>query len=276
MLKKYKKIGQILLENNFIDQRVLDEALEYQTKFGGNITQFLVMRGYITEADLAKCISTQFDCPYLPLGSYEIPYDIINLIPLRIAEKYWLVPVDKLSNILTLVMADPLDSDAIEEVEQLTGCKVQSFVGVLSDIGKTIERYYNTKLSDRALKNTKAAPLVLSAKNYDGEEHRKSVRVKAKISVHFPVQDEYRNAHTKDISTDGILFESPNTLPVGSYVVMHIELPREHTIHPIAAVVQVVRVVLLPNKLFDIGTRIVKIANDDMDKIMQYAAGFRQ
>ncbi|MDD5136675.1 MAG: PilZ domain-containing protein [Candidatus Omnitrophica bacterium] len=188
-----------------------------------------------------------------------------------IAKKHWLIPVDKLGSIVTVVMADPLDTDAIKEVERLTNCKVQPFVGILSDIVKAIENYYGVKIEANALKWEEEAPLSLDEKSRGAVERRSSIRIKAKITVHFPVQDEYKKAETKDISSEGILFESANTLPIGSYVVLQIELPPERGAQPIAAVVQVVRAVPLPDKKFDIGARIIKIAKEDIDKIIEYA-----
>ena len=42
-------------------------------------------------------------------------------------------------------MADPLNVHAIEDVELITGCMVQSFVSTASDIKEAVERYYKPK-----------------------------------------------------------------------------------------------------------------------------------
>lgn len=272
MAGKSKRIGEILIENNLITKQALDMALEHQKKYGGNITQYLIAYDFIKEEDLAKCISIQFGYPYLPLRTYDIPKEIIKLIPANIAEKYWLIPVDRIGNILTVVMADPLDDKAIEEVEKITSCAVQPFVGILSDIVKAIEHYYEIYIDNAELKKGKSkAPLFISTKEYAGFEHRKSIRIKADIMVHFPVQDTYKKSETKNVSMHGFLFESANALPIGSYIIMEIDLPEGFNPYPIAAVVQVVRVVPLSNKRFDIGVKMVNIPKEDADKIIRYA-----
>lgn len=272
-----RKIGEILIANGLIDRKILDEALAYQQRYGGNITQYLIAHGYVIEEDLAKCISIQFGYPYLPLRAYDVPVTIIRLVPISIVKKYWLIPVDKIQNIITLVMADPFDEDAIEEVEKVTECKVQPFVGILSDILKAIEKYYGINVGYEELKKVREkAPLFVAEEKYAGVERRRSYRIKAKIGIHFPLQDEYRKSETKDVSMHGFLFESPNMLPLGSVIVMDVNLPKEINPYPIPAIVKVARAVELPNKNFDIGAEIIKISKEDLEKIIKYALSQNQ
>lgn len=274
--REKRKIGEILIDNGFITNDMLAEALEYQRKFGGNVTQYLVSSGYIDEMSLARCISDQFNCPYLPLWAYDIPADIIALVPYQVAQKYWLLPVDKMANLLTVVMADPFDETAISEVERLTNCKVQPFVGLLSDIIKSIERYYNVRIESAEIRKTKkTAPLFIYNEEYAGIERRRSIRVNANIAIHFPVQEEYRKARTKDFSMHGLLFQSGVALPIGAFIVLQIELPKEFSPYPIAAVAQVARVVSVGEKKFDIGVNLIKIPKDDLDRIMRHALSIR-
>jgi hypothetical protein len=42
-------------------------------------------------------------------------------------------------------MSNPLNVQAIEDVELLSGCSVQTFVATSSDIKKAIEKYYKEK-----------------------------------------------------------------------------------------------------------------------------------
>jgi peptidoglycan hydrolase CwlO-like protein len=147
--QKKKKIGEILIEYKFITKDILNEALEYQKKFGGNITQYLIAYGYINETQLAQCLITQFGVPYLTLKFYDISEEVIKLVPLEIAKEYWLIPIEKKGNYITLVMADPIDTEAINKVQEITGCKVQRFVGILSEIKQALEHYYNVDIKEK-------------------------------------------------------------------------------------------------------------------------------
>ena len=63
----------------------------------------------------------------------------------RVARQYLLVPIDKIGNNLTLAMSNPLNVQAIEDVELLSGCSVQTFVSTSSDVKRAIEKYYKDK-----------------------------------------------------------------------------------------------------------------------------------
>ena len=267
-----RKIGEILIANGLITRKILDEALAHQKLNGGNVAQYFITNGYLKEEDLAKCISVQFGYPYLPLRAYDIPENIIKLVPVAIVKKYWLIPVDKIQHIITLVMADPFDEEALNEVEKATGCKVQPFVGILSDILKAIEKYYGINVGYEELKKTgEAVPLFIAEEKYIGVERRRSLRICAKITVHFPLQNEYKKSETKDVSMHGLFFESTNMLPIGSVLVMDVELPKDVNPYPIPVVVKVIRTIALPNKSFDIGVEIIKAAREDLEKIINYA-----
>lgn len=272
-----RRIGEILIAYGLITRKILDEALAYQQQYGGNLTQYLISRDHLKEEDLAKCVSIQFGYPYLPLRAYDIPESITKLVPPPIIKKYWLIPVDKIQNIITVVMADPFDEEALDEVEKATGCKVQPFVGVLSDILKAIEKYYGINVGYEDLKKARAsAPLFVAQEKYTGIERRRSVRINAKITVHFPLQDEYKKGETKNVSMHGFLFESPNILPVGAVLVMTINLPKDISEYPIPVIVKVIRTVELPNKKFDIGVETIKVVRDDLDRIIKYALSQQQ
>jgi hypothetical protein len=272
-----KKIGEILIENGLVSKAILDDALLYQAKFGGSVTQYLIAHEYIKEEDLAKCISTQFGYPYLPLRAYDIPEYIVRLIPADIAQKYLLMPVDKIENIITLVMSNPFDEEGISEIEKITGCKVQPFVSIISDIVKAIEKYYGIHVKYvQPTKGKSKAPLFIVNNDYVGAERRKSVRIKAGIEIHFPLQDTYKKTKTKDVSGHGFLFESSNILPVGSYLTIEVNLPKGLNAYPPVGVVQVVRAVPLDNGKFDIGVKLIEMAKESIDKITRHAIALNQ
>jgi hypothetical protein len=270
---KTKKIGEVLIENKYITSAMLEEALEHQKKHGGSLTQYLIAHNFVTEEDVAKCVSVQLGVPYLQLQHYTIDEFVIKLIPKVIVEKYWVVPVDLMKNTLTVVMMDPLDHEAIREVEKITGYSVQPFVGLISEIVKAIAEHYSIEL--KYSPDTHHGPPLSVPKEkgyYDGPEHRRSIRLPSNITVHFPDQDHYKLSKTKDVSCHGLLFESDNALPVGSFITLEVDLPKEYSPYPIAAVVQVARIVLREDKKFDIGVRVVKASKDDLETIISYAS----
>ena len=137
-----KQLGELLIERGLINREQMEGALEIQKAKGGLIGEILVELGFVKEEDVAQALTTQYGFPFLPLGNYEINPEVIAVIPLRVARQYLVLPIDKIGNNLTVTMSNPLNSHAIEDVEMLTGCAIQTFVSTSSDIKKTIEKYY--------------------------------------------------------------------------------------------------------------------------------------
>ncbi len=140
-----KQLGELLLERGIINQSQLDQGLSVQRDKGGLIGEILVELGFVKEDDIAQSLTAQYGFPYLPLGNYDVNAEITSLIPGRVARQYLLVPIDKIGNNLTLAMSNPLNIQAIEDVELLSGCSVQTFVSTSSDIKRAIQKYYNDK-----------------------------------------------------------------------------------------------------------------------------------
>ena len=140
-----KQLGELLIERGIINQIQLEKALVVQKASGGLIGEILVEMGFAKEEDIAQALTAQYGFPYLPLSNYEINTEIINIVPRRVARQYLLMPIDKIGNNLTVAMSNPLNIQAIEDVELLSGCNVQIFVTTSSDIKKAIEKYYKNK-----------------------------------------------------------------------------------------------------------------------------------
>jgi type IV pilus assembly protein PilB len=140
-----KQLGELLIERGIINEQQLTKALTVQQDKGGLIGEILVELGFAKEEDIAQSLTAQYGFPYLPLSNYDINSEIVNIVPGRVARQYLLVPIDKIGNNLTLAMSNPLNVQAIEDVELLSGCSVQTFVSTSSDIKKAIEKYYKDK-----------------------------------------------------------------------------------------------------------------------------------
>ncbi|MDD5561214.1 MAG: hypothetical protein PHT50_03670 [Candidatus Omnitrophica bacterium] len=140
-----KQLGELLLEQGIISQEQLGHALELQRGKDMLIGEILVELGYVKEDDIAQSLTAQYGFPYLSLGNYDVSPEITSIIPARVARQYLLVPIDKIGNNLTLAMSNPLNAQAIYDVELLSSCSVQAFVSTSSDIKRAIEKYYKNK-----------------------------------------------------------------------------------------------------------------------------------
>ncbi len=139
-----KQLGEILIERGMINRVQLEEALKLQKAKGILFGEALILLKYTTEEDIVQALTCQYGFPYLPLLNYEIPPEVVASVPVEVCKKHCLIPIDKIGKSLTLAMVNPLNLQAFEDVETLTGCAVQAFVSTASDINNAIKRYYET------------------------------------------------------------------------------------------------------------------------------------
>lgn len=140
-----KQLGELLIERKIITAEQLQKALDFQKVNGGLIGEVLVQLGFAKEEDIAQVLTAQYGFPYLPLANYDIDAEVVKIVPEQVARQYCLVPIDRIGNNLTVAMSNPLNTQAVEDVEMISKCTVQTFVSTTSDVRKAIERCYGKK-----------------------------------------------------------------------------------------------------------------------------------
>lgn len=137
-----RKLGELLIEQGVIQHEQLQLALEHQKVNGGLIGEIFVQLKFATEKDIAQALTAQYGFPYLPLSSYEIDPEVISAVSENICRQFSLIPIDKIGKSLTIATSDPLNVQAIEDVELLTGCTVQTFITTMTEVKQSIDKYY--------------------------------------------------------------------------------------------------------------------------------------
>lgn len=139
-----KQLGEILVERGVLSRAKLEDVLVYQKEKGVLFGEALVLMKLGTEEDVVQALTCQYGFPYLPLANYEIAPEVVATVPLNLCKQYCLVPIDKIGRSLTLAMANPLNVQALEDVEKIADCSVQAFVSTATEINSAIKRYYET------------------------------------------------------------------------------------------------------------------------------------
>ena len=211
-----KKMGDLLIERKIITPQQLATALEEQKKKGGYLSQHLIALGFASELDIATCISNQYNIAYLPLQNYSIPQEVLDLIPLKWIKIYTLLPIDRVGNVLSVAMADPLNEGVIQMLEQLCNCEIIVFVSTYSELNEAISTYFKDKLKDlekhtiepKDLEKIRTINQFIQAKEYAGQERREYVRVKKELDISFFYHAMAFQGKTADVSYGGVSFVS--------------------------------------------------------------------
>ncbi len=140
-----------MLKNaRLINQDQFDEALRNRVLYGGKIGTSLIELGYVRENDLARFLSSKLALPYVsPERLLAIPADIIGLVPSAVALKYRVIPIHRDKKRLYLVMADPTDLKAIDEISFITGFIIKPLVTPEIRLIQALGKYYQMEIDQR-------------------------------------------------------------------------------------------------------------------------------
>jgi type IV pilus assembly protein PilB len=123
-----------------------------------SLTRRLVRRGIATEDQIAEAIAGALRIPQVQLAALTVDRAVLDLVPLALAERHVVAPLEVRGRALHLAMADPFNVDAIKDVEFKSCLKVHPVVATASQIRQLIARSYGTDGIDPFIRDLPAAP----------------------------------------------------------------------------------------------------------------------
>jgi HD-like signal output (HDOD) protein len=145
-----KRLARLLLEEGVVKESRLQGALQAQADNGGRLLDCLLEKKVITSDNLHAFLSTHSGAPSIDVRNYEIPREVAELVPAEFAREHSVMPIDKMGKLMTVGMANPMDTDVIAEIERLTGLRVKPMLCKSDDIRAKIKRSFpqHTDYSD--------------------------------------------------------------------------------------------------------------------------------
>jgi hypothetical protein len=141
------KVGEILVAAGVIDEMQLRAALGDQASWGGRLGVALVKMGLIEEKELVRALAQQLQIPVVQLDGKRVQREVLDLIPVDLAEKHSCVPLflKEQSGIKTLFvgMDDPSDLAAIDDLSFRTGLRIGPVLVSPSELCEAIDRFYH-------------------------------------------------------------------------------------------------------------------------------------
>ena len=146
---KKASMGAILSACNIIDENDIAAAMEEQKRSGVRFGEALINLGIVTQEDIDWALSNQLDIPYIRLKVDMIDHDAVRLVQAATARKFNLIPLIKAGNELSIAISDPLNREAIEAIEQQTGCQVNISVALVREIREMIAACYGSNENEQ-------------------------------------------------------------------------------------------------------------------------------
>jgi len=138
-----KKIGKLLIESGYINSDQLAHSIKEQARTKKRLGETIVSLGYVTEDQIALMLSMQLGIPYTDFETAVVEPMAIELVPERLAEKYTVLPLSIDRGVLTIVMSDPLNFEALSDLGFVSDRNVIPTVSTATEIKRAIRRHYH-------------------------------------------------------------------------------------------------------------------------------------
>jgi len=141
---KGRRIGRILTKMGKVSREQVHEALELQKQRRRPLGQILIELGYVNENDVTLARAAQDGMQIIDLDDFDIPQDVLKMIPAEMANAYQVLPVsfDKPSNKLTVAIKTADNFRAVDDLRLLMGFQVEAMVAPAEQVTRRIKQNY--------------------------------------------------------------------------------------------------------------------------------------
>ncbi|MCC6543824.1 MAG: Flp pilus assembly complex ATPase component TadA [Nitrospirae bacterium] len=143
----YKRIGELLEQVGIISIDSIDKVLAEQNGAHLRFGEILICKGLASEDDIAKTLSIQHGLKYYDVRNLAVMPDVLLLVPEDLAKRHSVLPVCIKDKTLHIITPDPLDMDAVKEIEFFSGMKIKTLIGSRSAITEAIRYHYRFESS---------------------------------------------------------------------------------------------------------------------------------
>jgi type IV pilus assembly protein PilB len=137
------QLGQLLLARDIVTAEQIELALAEQKDKGHRklLGELLVEMGYCSENQIASALAQGYGVPYAQITPKICDPKVIEILPREFLEEYIVLPLFKVNNVLTIAVNEPTNVFLIDEIERISGCKVQIVCSTSKDIKATLQTY---------------------------------------------------------------------------------------------------------------------------------------
>jgi type II secretory ATPase GspE/PulE/Tfp pilus assembly ATPase PilB-like protein len=123
-VSSHQRLGEVLLQRELITREQLDEALARHHVGRRRLGEVLISMGAINQEQLSWALSESLHIPFVELSDEVIDLEVARSLPETVLRRHEAVPVLRVNDELTVLLADPTNRHAAIEIEALSGAKV--------------------------------------------------------------------------------------------------------------------------------------------------------
>jgi len=137
------QLGQLLVSRGVVTAETIEKALAEQQDKGHRklLGELLVEMNYCTENEIAGALAEAYGVPYAQITPKVCDAKVVESLPRDFLEKHIVLPLFKVYDVLTIAVSEPTNVFLIDEVERVSGCRVQVVCATTKDINATLQTY---------------------------------------------------------------------------------------------------------------------------------------
>lgn len=152
---KNLKLGEVLVEEGYITSDQLKTALDIQKQNKGNklLGEVLTELGIVSEEQILKGLSKKLGCDIINIEKTDVDIKAVKKVPKNLALKYKLIAIKEDADCVTIVIQNPLNFYAIEDIKLILNKNIEIKIAKSSEIEKAIIYWYSEIEAQTAAKN---------------------------------------------------------------------------------------------------------------------------
>jgi len=147
MVKKRKRLGEILVENGVVTENMVEEALTHAREEGLRIGEALVSLGLADEEDVTKFLAMQYDMEYVDLERQVLVPGLLEEVPEEIIRRHLVLPISKEGGRLKVIITDPLDLETMDMLRFRLNAEIDCALASKTRLRNFIERFVRSDIS---------------------------------------------------------------------------------------------------------------------------------
>nr|WP_240841228.1 GspE/PulE family protein [Acidaminobacter sp. JC074] len=144
------RLGDLLVNAGKIKEDQLEFALQVQKDKKRKLGETLIELDFVSERDIIEVLEFQLGIPQVDLEKYYIEPDVPNLVSESFARTNLLIPIKRDGMRLAVGMVDPLNILVINDLEIITGLEVEPKIATEKDIRNAIDQFYSRRSAEEA------------------------------------------------------------------------------------------------------------------------------
>jgi len=135
------QLGQLLLARGVVTAEQVEKALTEQKEKGHHklLGELLVEMNYCTENQIASALAEAYGVPYAQVSPKICDPKTLEILPREFLEEHIVLPLFKVHDVLTVAVSEPTNVFLMDEIERISGCRIQVVCSTVKDIKATLQ-----------------------------------------------------------------------------------------------------------------------------------------